>query len=96
MTQQQQRQTSWCSACVKKISDVKRNKISKAIVFRTVALRFFLLCSLCVWFFKQAVGVSVIEGIDVSAEDSGDKIVTSVRERLGEGGTLDYVICNAG
>lgn len=44
----------------------------------------------------QAVGVSVIEDIDVSAEDSGEKLVAAVRERLGEGGSLDYVICNAG
>ena len=38
----------------------------------------------------------MIEGIDVSDSDSGTKLVEAVRERLGEGGTLDYVICNAG
>lgn len=45
---------------------------------------------------KQAIGAKVIEGIDVSDNDSGTKLVEAVRERLGDGGTLDYVICNAG
>lgn len=40
--------------------------------------------------------MKVIEGIDVSEADSGAKLVGAVREKLGEGGTLDYVICNAG
>lgn len=44
----------------------------------------------------EATGASVIEGIDVSEDDSGDKLVKAVRERLGTGDTLDYVICNAG
>lgn len=38
----------------------------------------------------------MIEGIDVSDSDSGTKLVKAVQEKLGEGGTLDYVICNAG
>lgn len=45
---------------------------------------------------KQAIGANVIEGIDVSDGDSGTRLVEAVRERLGDGGTLDYVICNAG
>lgn len=38
----------------------------------------------------------MIEGIDVSDSNSGTKLVEAVKEKLGEGGTLDYVICNAG
>lgn len=45
---------------------------------------------------KQAIGVKVIEGIDVSDSDSGTRLVDAVREQLGDGETLDYVICNAG
>eukprot|EP00903_Cladosiphon_okamuranus_P016884 g15566.t1 len=44
----------------------------------------------------EAVGCGVIEGIDVSDSDAGAKLVEAVKEKLGEGGTLDYVICNAG
>ncbi|CAN0279092.1 unnamed protein product [Ectocarpus sp. 12 AP-2014] len=44
----------------------------------------------------EAVGVSVLEGIDVSDKDSGTKLVEAVQKELGEGGTLDYVICNVG
>jgi len=69
------------------------------------------LAQMCVWFglipppttswyhFEtkpQAVGCGVIEGIDVSDSDSGTKLVEAVKKQLGEGGTLDYVICNAG
>lgn len=45
---------------------------------------------------RQAIGCGVIEGIDVSDSDAGTKLVAAVKEKLGEGGTLDYVICNAG
>lgn len=45
---------------------------------------------------NKAVGCGVIEGIDVSDSDSGTKLVEAVKEKLGEGGTLDYVMCNAG
>lgn len=38
----------------------------------------------------------MIEGIDVSDSDSGTKLVEAVKKQLGEGGTLDYVLCNAG
>lgn len=38
----------------------------------------------------------MIEGIDVSDSDAGTKLVEAVKKELGEGGTLDYVICNAG
>lgn len=40
--------------------------------------------------------MGVIEGIDVSDSDAGTKLVEAVQKQLGEGGTLDYVICNAG
>lgn len=45
---------------------------------------------------NQAVGCGIIEGIDVVDSDAGTKLVEAVKEKLGEGGTLDYVICNAG
>ncbi|CAN0137984.1 unnamed protein product [Pylaiella littoralis] len=44
----------------------------------------------------EATGATVIEGIDVSDIDSGTKLVKGVLQKLGEGGTLDYVICNVG
>lgn len=44
----------------------------------------------------QALGVSVIEGIDVSDKDSGKKLVEAVRKQLHLDGSLDMVICNAG
>lgn len=48
------------------------------------------------WCIRQATGVDIITDMDVTDEDSGDRLVKAVQEKLGEGGTLDYVICVAG
>lgn len=45
---------------------------------------------------EQAVGVTVIEDIDVIESDAGTKLVEAVKKSLGEDGKLDYVICVAG
>ncbi|CAM9174328.1 unnamed protein product [Hapterophycus canaliculatus] len=44
----------------------------------------------------DAVGVTVIEDIDVTESDAGTKLVEAVKKNLGEDGMLDYVICNSG
>ena len=44
----------------------------------------------------QEVDIPAIDGIDVTKDESGEQLIAGVREKLGDGKTLDYVICVAG